>query len=76
MKLHAGGYLTFYMPGQHPEVERDFVEPMPLSELLADLGIPIGDVRLVILNGEIVNLEQAVLENADEVKVFPGVDGG
>jgi len=76
MKLYAGGYLTFYMPDQQPEVDRDLAEPIALSKLLAEMGIPPGDVQLVILNGEIVDLEQALLENQDEVKVFPGVDGG
>ena len=76
MKLYAGGYLTFYMPDQHPEIDRDLAEPIALSKLLDEIGIPAGDVRLVILNGEIVELEQAQLKNQDEVKVFPGVDGG
>jgi sulfur carrier protein ThiS len=76
MKLYAGGYLTFYMPDQQPEVDRDLAEPIALSKLLAEMGIPAGDVQLVILNGEIVDLEQAQLKNHDDVKVFPGVDGG
>jgi len=76
MKLYAGGYLTFFMPDQQPEVDRDLPEPIQLRKLLVKMGIPPGDVRLVILNGEIVDLEQVLLKNQDEVKVFPGVDGG
>ncbi len=76
MKLYAGGYLTFYAPGQEPEVVQDISEPMALIKLLDDLGIPIGDVQLVILNGQIIDLNQAIVRNQDEVKVFPGVDGG
>lgn len=76
MKLYAGGYLTFYAPDQQPEVDLDLSEPIQLSELLSDIGIPVGDVQLVILNGKIVDLDQAILEDQDEVKVFPGVDGG
>lgn len=76
MKLYAGGYLTFYTPDQQPEIDRKLSEPIELSELLADIGIPVGDVQLVILNGEIVELDQATLQDQDVVKVFPGVDGG
>jgi sulfur carrier protein ThiS len=76
MKLYAGGYLTFYMPDQQPEVDHDLAEPIALITLLAEMGIPPGDVQLVIVNGEIVDLEQALLKNQDEVKVFPSVDGG
>lgn len=76
MKLYAGGYLTFYTPGQQPDVEYDISEPIELLKLLGKLGIPAGDVQLVILNGQIVDLDQALLRNQDEVKVFPGVDGG
>ncbi len=76
MKLYAGGYLTFYTPGQHPEVVHDISEPIALIKLLGELGIPAGEVQLVILNGQVVDLHQAILNNQDEVKVFPGVDGG
>jgi len=76
MKLYAGGYLTFYTPDQKPEIEQDISEPIELTRLLDELGIPAGDVQLVIINGQIVDLEEAVLNDQDTVKVFPGVDGG
>lgn len=76
MKLYAGGYLTFYTPDQKPELVCEISEPVELVKLLGELGIPAGDVQLVILNGQIVELDQAILRNQDEVKVFPGVDGG
>lgn len=76
MKLYAGGYLTFYTPDQQPEIDRVLTAPIELSKLLADIGIPAGDVQLVILNGQIVDLDQAVIHEQDMVKIFPGVDGG
>jgi len=76
MKLYAGGYLTFYMPGQDSQIECDISDPVELITLLDELDIPAREVQLVILNGQIVDLDGAILENQDEVKVYPGVDGG
>ena len=76
MKLYAGGYLTFFMPDQQPEITRELAEQVGLCELLMSVGIPTAEVQLVLLNGEIVELENAQVSNRDVVKVFPGVDGG
>lgn len=76
MKLYAGGYLTFYMPEQQPEIEWELSAPVGLCELLKAVGIPTAEVQLVILNGAIADFKQAQINNQDVVKVFPGVDGG
>jgi sulfur carrier protein ThiS len=76
MILYAGGYLTFYTPDQTPEVERVLASPIELRALLMEIGIPVAEVQLVILNGEIVDLTGAQVQNQDLVKIFPGVDGG
>jgi sulfur carrier protein ThiS len=76
MILYAGGYLTFYTPDQKPEVERVLTSPVELRVLLTEIGIPAGEVQLVILNGKIVNLNGTQIQNQDVVKIFPGVDGG
>ena len=76
MLLYVGGYLTFYTPDQKPEVERVLPGPVALRELLTEIGIPIAEVQLVILNGEIVDLNGTQVQNQDVVKIFPGVDGG
>jgi sulfur carrier protein ThiS len=76
MKLYAGGFLTFYTPGQQPEIEHPLAEAVKLDEILADIGIPVGEVQLTVLNGVIVDLHQAIVRDQDMVKVFPGVDGG
>ena len=76
MKLYAGGYLTFYMPDQQPEMTCDLTGPVELCDLLKLVGIPAAEVQLVLVNGEIADLNQTLIHNPDEVKVFPGVDGG
>ena len=76
MRLYAGGYLTFYMPDQQPEVIRELVEPVALCDLLMALGVPTAEVQLVLVNGEVADLDHTQLHNHDVVKIFPGVDGG
>jgi sulfur carrier protein ThiS len=76
MILYAGGYLTFYTPDQKPEVEWVLPSPIELRALLTEIGIPAAEVQLVILNGEIVDLNGTQVQNRDVIKIFPGVDGG
>lgn len=76
MKLYFVGYLAFYAPGQQFEVEIMLSEPIKLGALLAEMGIPAAEVQLVLINGKIVDFDQAHVQNQDEVKIFPGVGGG
>lgn len=76
MKLYIGGYLAFFSPDQQSEVELTLSEPVKLDVLLAEVGIPAAEVQLVLINGTRVDSVQSVVQNQDEVKIFPGVDGG
>jgi len=76
MKLKLGGQLSFYPPGKSPQVEVQLDAPTLLSEVLAKVGIPFGEVFLVVVNGELVEPKDAMVSQDDEVKVFPPMDGG
>ncbi len=76
MKLYAGGYLTFYLPDKQPEIDIPLAEPVELAEFLGGLGIPVPEVQLIVINGQIADLNTAYIRNRDEVKIFPGIDGG
>lgn len=76
MHLTAGGYLSFYMPGKGPKLELALTKPKSLRSLLEEIGIPHQEVQLVLLNGRIVDLEDAVVANQDEVRVYSPIDGG
>lgn len=76
MNLTAGGYLVFYMPGKRSSLEMEFSTPRSLRSLLMEVGIPLKEVQLVVLNGKIVDLDEAIVENRDEVKVYSPIDGG
>jgi sulfur carrier protein ThiS len=76
MKLYAGGHLDFYLPGRRSRMELELQASSRLSDLLTGLGFPLAEVHLVVVNGELVDLQDAFVSNADEVKIYPGVNGG
>jgi sulfur carrier protein ThiS len=76
MKLYAGGLLDFYLPDHRNRVEVNLKEPTRLSEILVGLGIPPAEVQLVVVNGKLVEMEDAIVSDQDEVKLYPPVNGG
>ena len=51
-------------------------EPRPLKDVLAELGIPLGEIAVTVLNGVAVDLESASASDGDHVELFPPVGGG
>ena len=76
MKLFLGGQFSLYIPGHPPSVDVDVKQPARLSEVLSGLGIPVADIHLVVVNGQLVEMEEAVVSDQDNVKIFPPVGGG
>lgn len=76
MNLTVGGYLSFYMKDKRSSLDLEIIKPTFLKSLLLDMGIPIKEIQLVILNGSIVNLNEAIVKNKDLVKVYSPIDGG
>jgi sulfur carrier protein ThiS len=76
MKLNLGGQLSFYLPGHPRQLEVQLDGPTLLSEVLANLGIPIAEIYLVAINGEMVDPHNTLVSQEDNVKLFPPVDGG
>ncbi len=76
MKLNLGGQFSFYIPGHPRHVEVELKEAARLIDVLSRLGIPAAEVHLVVINGELVELQEAIVTAADEVKLFPPVNGG
>ncbi len=75
MRIYLGGYLTFYAGGQ-PWVQVDLRTPERLRDVLARVNIPAGEVYLTALNGKLVNPDETRVGPADEVRLYPPVDGG
>ncbi len=76
MRLYAGGYLPFYLPQRKHRLEIRLSAPTPLKVILNDLQVPVEEIHLVALNGELVDLETALVNDADVVRIFSSVNGG
>ena len=87
MRVHLGGYLSWYNPGKRAWLELD-PRTIPtairdgLSVLLtpADvaqhLGLPRAEIVLVAVNGRIVDLDAVQLAPDDRVEFYPPIGGG
>lgn len=76
MKITLGGQLSYHLPGHPRHLEVQLEAPSRLEEVLTGLGIPVPEIYLVVVNGELVELQTALVSQQDEVKLYPPVDGG
>lgn len=69
--------LAHYLPDTPPgaTVEVDLLEGASIEILLARLGVPPAEARMLFVNGRARPLEW-VLQPGDEVGVFPPIGGG
>lgn len=75
MRLYLGGHLNFYNRGQGNWIEVDLSQPTRLKEIIFRKEIPLGEIQLAVLNGEMVDLD-ILVSDKDEVKLFSAVGGG
>ena len=75
MILRTGGHLTFFMPGKMNLLEFNLNFPKPLSEILSELNIPLGEVAIIAINGDQATLDQ-IVDQSDEVLIHSIIDGG
>lgn len=76
MKLHLGGHLSFYELQHRTWVELSLAAPQRLEDLLAGLGIPPGEVALVVINGALTQEEAPIISENDQVELYPPMGGG
>ena len=76
MRIFLGGHLNFYHPQKDRWLEVTLKHPKPLADILDQAGIPLAEVQLVAINGEVASLKNAVISEQDEVKAFSAVGGG
>lgn len=76
MKLFLGGSLAFHTPTKQSILEVQLIGKTKLTEIVHILGIPIAEVQLTVLNGELVDLKDISISDGDEVRLYPLVDGG
>lgn len=76
MRIYLGGHLNFYHPQKEAWLEVNLQKPTPLKAVLEASGIPLGEVYLVVINGELVDMQKTTVSDHSEVKLFPPVGGG
>ncbi len=77
IKLLLAATLRKYVPGYDGSTGHDMeVEPgTKVKDVAEKLGIPVGEVKLIMVNGVGSKWDTAVGEN-DRVALFPPVGGG
>ena len=76
MRIYLGGHLSFYHPQKDNWLEVELKQPTPLRVVLDNSGIPLGEVYLVVVNGELIDVGETIVTEQSEVKLFPPVGGG
>lgn len=76
MSLHLGGYLNYFDAQKRKDIELELTSPTWLKDILAQLGIPVGEIFLVVVNSELVPLEDACVKPGDRIEIFPPMGGG
>lgn len=71
--------LRQYLPGYDPEkgleIDLDSGKEISALDLANQLGIPVGEIKFVMLNGRYQPMKTALQPN-DRVAYFPAVGGG
>ncbi len=81
MRLHLGGHLSWYDPARRSTFDVDLCAlglpaRVPLADLLARLGLPAGEVAIVVINGRPAPPGEAVAGEDDRVELYPPIGGG
>ncbi len=76
MRIYLDRYYNFYTRSSQPWVDVEVEQPARLSEVMADAGIPLAEIYLVVVNGEALDPREAFITPQDKVKIFPPFGGG
>lgn len=67
------GYVSGYSPSSG--LEMNLESPATVANLAEKLGLPLNEIKIVMVNGRHASLEQALCEG-DRIGFFPAVGGG
>jgi len=76
MRLHLGGHLSWYDPQKRSWLELSLSKPVALIELVCQLELPVGEIAISAVNGQVVSLEEARVSDGDRVELYPPIGGG
>jgi sulfur carrier protein ThiS len=76
MKLYIGSYFAFYTSDSNYWVEIELRQPTRLSNIVTELGIPLAEIYLVVINDQLAESSNIIVSNGDIVKLYPAIGGG
>jgi len=76
LELHLGGHLAFYAPQKQSRFNIPIDQPTDLGLILQQLGVPLAEVAIVAVNGELVDLASTRVKPGDRVELYPPMGGG
>ncbi len=76
MWVHLNGHLAWYDAQKRTRIEVEAAEGKSLVERLHQLGVPLAEIGLAVLNGRVVTLEDARVSGNDCIELYPPIGGG
>ena len=76
IELHLGGHLSFYAPQKQSRFNLPVDQPTELEGILQKLGVPLAEVAIGAVNGELVELPAARVNPGDRIELYPPMGGG
>ncbi len=76
VEIHLGGHLAFYAPEKQTRFRISIAHPTELEAVLQKIGIPAAEVAIASVNGNFVDLANAMIEPGDRVELFSPIGGG
>ena len=76
MKLQLGGSLSWYDHLKRNNLKIKLKEDKSLLALIKELSIPLGEVAIISINGELFTGEDILIKDSDSVLLFPPIGGG
>ncbi len=76
MEVHLGGHLAFYEREKRSRFQVHLEARTGLLELVRALGIPEAEIALAAVNRTVVPLDDAQVDDADRLDLYPPMSGG
>lgn len=76
MRVHLAGHLGWFDPDKRSWLDFPLSGPTRLSECLAALGLPPGEIALVVVNRHVVQEADPWLSDVDVLELYPPLGGG
>jgi molybdopterin synthase sulfur carrier subunit len=77
LQVFLNATLRLYVPGYNPYegLTRELLPGTPVSHLISQLGLPLEEVTLIMING-VRQQPEFLLQGDERVGLFPPIGGG